>query len=232
MMLEKLRENKTLRFVSLILFALYLIVHVVLDVLSLHQVPDALSDYIIWRHQTFSNELTIAVGLALVISGMALVGHELRRDPKRNWLARPAAVCATVGVVLLVSLGFYKTVPTKLLELTAGVGEAHALTNPAKANEGVTAGQGATKYAANLSSDEGEPSLGESATGTASTQAFKSEIPSKGVCGCSHVSEVPSTGAGEASRESVREFEPEEEEFEPEEEEFESEFEEEEEFGW
>ena len=218
--LGKVRKNKTVRAVGLVLLALYFVVNTVQFARDLPDVPGSFFDYVIWRDQNVPDWSAIMIGFALGSLGVAMAVLELTKGQWRSWLAQTAAVCWVVGALVLASLVSYKTVDAHLMRLTAAVGEAHAFASSGKSRTGAKKGSDGSGYTSNPSGQEPEAGSTESPS-EVQPEAFKSEAPSKEFCGCPPAS--PSLGGGGSRGESFKELGPEEgeseEEFEGEEEE-------------
>jgi hypothetical protein len=195
---------KILRLIGLIVFSLWVLAHVIQDVLSVGQVSDFLFDYLVWRHESISDLLAVAIGLGLVVLGTVVIGHELSGKQTRNWLARPAAVCATVGVLLALSVA-YQPVPINLTNRPVGVGEAHALGGGGQGGSPKAPGKGGGGGSADPS-DEGTLQVDGSSSGSVPSQAFKSEVPAGESCGCPLGPSSPSYEVHKESSGSVREY--------------------------
>jgi hypothetical protein len=225
--LGRVRKNKTVRAVALVLLALYFVVNTVQFARDVPDVPGVFFDYVIWRDQNVPDWSAIAIGFGLGSLGVALAVLELNKGRWRSWLAQTAAVCWVLGALVLASLVSYKTAEAHLTQLAAAVGEAHALASSGETRKGAKKGSAESGYTSNPSGEEPEVGSPESPS-EIQPEAFKSEAPSKEFCSCPPAS--PSTGGGGARGESFKEVGPEEgepeEEFEGEEEEFEGEEEE------
>jgi hypothetical protein len=184
--MKKILNSKAVRVIFFIAMALWGLLQAVEAFVSLPQISDFFSDYVLWRHELISDQVSGVIGLIFALSALFMLGRETKRETPRKWSVSRAVIFASAGVALMLSVFFYAAVFGSLSELPFfGIGEARVVKVPMREGRGAS-GSHASGGAADRPNGESGPGPGATAKSSQNAPGppVARQSRAKSSCGC------------------------------------------------